>query len=453
MFPFPLMRWQSFVDFVVLSAVIYWLLNWSRKTRVLRLFLGIGGLVITGSLASRLGLIVTAWVLHVAAIAAVVMLVVVYYAEIRQALTHLDPFKRLIHFAPSGQIQNSVAIAEAAFALASIRCGALIVLTGEDSFENMVTGGTTLGGAISREILEAIFHRTSPVHDGAVIIDGDRISWVGVFLPLTQREDLPNHYGTRHRAAIGLAEQSDAKVIVVSEERGVVSLAEGTTVRIMENTSQLVQEMQKVDFRPSLPSVRGLLSRLFGNFRLKLSAVGLAALTWAVVFMTGASVRTFTIPIEFENVPAGLEISDPSTNVLAVQLRAATRLFDILDESQLVARVDLRGMNEGFHRITVQDINFLLPPGISLERTVPDTLRVLLAPRQSANARERKQPVSPIPAKERDPGTTDEAPSQATSRSETPSETETAPTSGREKGTGRAHVKSKSGYHPPAKTP
>lgn len=126
----PMIRWQSPVDFVVLIVVVYWLLRWASQTRVLRLFVGIAGLVITGSLARQLGLIVTAWILHMAAIAAVVLLVVVYHSEIRHALSHLDPLNRLVRTEPLGQTSDKVAIAEAAFALADIRRGALIVLTG-----------------------------------------------------------------------------------------------------------------------------------------------------------------------------------------------------------------------------------------------------------------------------------------------------------------------------------
>jgi diadenylate cyclase len=379
----PSMRWQSVVDFVVLSTVIYWLLDWARQTRVLRLFMGIGGLVLAGSAARRLDLVVTAWILHVAAIAAVVLLVVVYHIEIGHALTRLDPLNRLVRSLPAEQLSDQLAIAEAVFSMAATRRGALIVLTGKDPVGNIVNGGVPLGGSVSKEILEAIFRRVSPVHDGAVIIDNGRISRVGVFLPLTSREDLPKYYGTRHRAAIGLAEQSDARVIVVSEERCEVSLVEGTRIYLAENSNQLVELMQTAGHPAPLPSKHRLLTRLYSNLRLKLSALGIASLIWGLVFMTGSSVRTFTVPIEFENVPTGLEISEPANDVLAVQLRAATRLFTTLDESHLVVRADLRGMTEGVHDIEVTPDNLNLPPGISLEKAVPRALRVRLVPRQS----------------------------------------------------------------------
>ena len=373
-------RWQSVVDFLVLSTVIYWLLDWARQTRVLRLFVGIGCLVLTGSAARRLDLIVTAWILHVAAIAAVLLLVVVYHTEIRHALTRLDPLSRLVRSLPV-QLPDQLAISQAVFSMAETHRGALIVLAGKDPLENIVYGGVPLGGSVSKEILEAIFRKVSPVHDGAVIIENDRISRVGAFLPLTSRENLPKYYGTRHRAAIGLAEQTDARVIVVSEERGEVSLAEGRQIYLAENSDRLVELMQWADPPARRQSRQRLLTSLYSNLRLKLSALGIATLIWGIVFMTGASVRTFTVPIEFENVPAGLVISEPSNDVLVVQLRAAARLFATLDESQLVLRVDLRGMTEGFHSIKVSPDDLNLPPGISLEKAVPRTLRVRLVTR------------------------------------------------------------------------
>jgi diadenylate cyclase len=374
-------QWQRIVDFVVLSTVIYWLLKWAKKTHALRLFVGIVSLVIVGSMASRLGMIITAWILHVVAIASTVFLVLIYHVEIRLALMRLDPLNRLIRPDPRGKISDRAIVPCTAFTLAGLRCGALIVLTGKDYLGNVLTGGITLGGSISREILEAIFRKDSPVHDGAVIIEGNQISRVGVFLPLTSREDLPNHYGARHRAAIGLAEASDAKVIVVSEERGEVTLVGGGEVRRMGSADQLAQEVQYSDRGSSRPIGQRLWCYLAGNLKLKASALGIASLIWGVVFMTGTSVRSFAVPIEFENVPAGLDISEPVNNVLTVQLGATAQLFDILDVSQLAVRVDLGGMSEGVHRITVQKDNLNLPPGFALERVMPAIFKLSLSRR------------------------------------------------------------------------
>jgi hypothetical protein len=152
----------------------------------------------------------------------------------------------------------------------------------------------------------------------------------------------------------------------------------------MKTAAELLQLIQQPDQSLADRADPKLVRRLLGNWRLKLSALGIAGLIWGLVFMTGSSVRTFTVPIEFENVPAGMEIAEPTNTMIAVQLRAATRLFSTLDESQLVARVDLSGMKDGLCNVAVHADNLSLPPGIFLEQALPPSVRVRLVARQAA---------------------------------------------------------------------
>src|SRR5262245_32710644 len=315
MLPGSLLHWRSVVDCGVLTVVVYWFLNWAIQTRVLRLFVGIGALIIAGGFAGRMELVITAWILHIAAIAAVVLLVIVFHSEIRHALIHLDPLNRFVRSGSSGTSSDWLAVGEAAFSLAATHRGALIVLSGKQSLQNLLTGGVPLNGIISREILEAIFRKMSPVHDGAVVIHGDRISRVGAFLPLTSREELPRQYGTRHRAAVGLAEQTDAAVIVVSEERGEVSIVQRATITPVKDVADLVRRITGVSRVQASPGYSSRIrAHLLGNWKPKLLAVAISVLIWGLVFMTGSSIRTFTVPIELENMPAGLEVSEPLNN-------------------------------------------------------------------------------------------------------------------------------------------
>jgi uncharacterized protein (TIGR00159 family) len=381
---FQSFRWQHIVDFFVLFLVVYCLLNWSRRTRVLRIFIGIGGLFFAGAIAGQLELIITAWVFHIAAVAAIALLVVVYHAEISLTLAHLDLLTYFSRPFSASSSSSRATIAKAVFSMASARLGALIVLPGRDALDHLLTGGMPLGGKVSKEILEAIFQKESPVHDGAVIIEQDEIIRVGAFLPLSTRENLPHYYGTRHRAAIGLAEQSDAKIIVVSEERGEISLIVGKTITLLETAAELVQKMEQ--FKPPTSSTffRRLHVRIFRELYMKIAALGVAGLIWSSIFMTGSSVRSYAVPIEFKNVPAGLEIVEPSNPLLSVRLRASTRLFGTLDESRLVARLDLKGMQEGTHKITIKTENLNLPPGFVLEQVLPTPLILRLSPAKKA---------------------------------------------------------------------
>lgn len=307
------LRWQNLVDFAVLFLVTFWLLRWLRATRVLRIFMGIGGLLLAGSLAGRVDLVLTAWVFHLAALAAVALLVVVYHAEIRHALAHLDLFTYFTSPFSGVSSSSRSSIARAVFSMASARLGALLAIPDRDSLDHLLTGGMPLGGTVSKEILEAIFQKESPVHDGAVVIEKDRIVRVGAFLPLSTREDLPNYFGTRHRAAVGLAEQSDAKIIVVSEERGAVSLITGRTITQLGTAAELIQKLEKLKPQSPVRFLRRLHVAIFRDPRLKVAAFGIACLVWGLFFMAGSSLRSYAVPIEFINVPAGLDIAEPSS--------------------------------------------------------------------------------------------------------------------------------------------
>lgn len=373
------LRWQNPVDFLVLATVIYWLLHWGRQTRALRFLIGIGAMVMTGSLSYRLDLILTAWVLHVSAGATIVLLVVVYHAEIRHALAHLDLINRWIKSSNTIQLTDRSTIAEASFSLAASRLGALIVLAGQDSLDDLISGGVPLGGLISREILESIFRKGSPIHDGAVIIENGRIARVGAFLPLSGREDLPMIFGTRHRAAIGLAENSDATVIVVSEERGEVSLVRGSHFQKIERAPDLARHIELLAGSSLQGSKAKGRWRLFRNWRLKLASLAIAGLIWTLIFATGTSVRTYSVPIEYQNVPAGCEVSSPSSGFISVQLRAASWLFGAMNWQRLVITVDLKGIPVGHRKIEIAAQNLDLPPGILFEQAFPSSLQFNLS--------------------------------------------------------------------------
>ena len=374
-------RWQIVVDFVVLSVALYWLLHLGRQTRVLRMVIGIGGLLLCSVLASRVDLPITAGILLLVALVAVLLLVLLYYAEIRYALTHLDPLTRLARTGNIGKESDFRAISEAAFALGAANRGALLVLVGKISLDHLLTGGVPLGGKISQEIIEAIFRKVSPVHDGATIIDDAQISRVGVFLPLTRRTDLPTYLGTRHRSALGLAEQSDALIIVVSEERGEVSVVQGKTIRKVEQVTDLMELLKAFSPGTSSAKSRTFPHRVFNNWQLKLISIGLALLVWGLIFPVN-EVRRITVPIEFQNVPLGLEVVELSSTSLVVQLRAVNWFYSGLSTDHLVAKIDLKSAPEGFHTTVIQEETLGLPPGIVLVKVTPAILTIRLVSRQ-----------------------------------------------------------------------
>jgi uncharacterized protein (TIGR00159 family) len=382
MIPLNLVRWQSVVDFVVLTAALYILLRWAQQARALRVALVVLGLHAAALVSRHFDLVLTSWVLDGAAILAIVVLLLVFQAELRRFFMRLDSLLNWRTQAASNLSETYQSIAQAAFRLASGSIGALIVIVRRNAVWELVSGGITLEASVSPEILEAIFQKTSPVHDGAVIVRGDRIVQAAAVLPLTERERVPSYYGTRHRAAMGLSERCDALVVVVSEERAEVTLMEGRRITRFDQEPKLAQTLEKLCAEPPADLRSKLRQWLLSNARVKLAALGLAAAIWSTSFLsTGTTVRTVSVPVQFVSVPSGMDIGMLSTDRLEVQVRGSAWLMDSVSLTRLVASFNLRGARAGRLNLTVESGNVNLPPGIVMERVLPAKIAVNLAPR------------------------------------------------------------------------
>jgi uncharacterized protein (TIGR00159 family) len=368
-----LLQWQNIVDFLVLFATLYMLLRWGKDARALRMTLAIAALRAGALLAGQFDLAITALLLDAASLVAIVLLLIAYQSELRHALMRLDFVGWLVPYRRKVTIEKAArAVSSAAFALAHARIGALIVVTRRDSISDLIEGGFNLGGEISPEILEAIFQKDSPVHDGAAVIEGDYITRIAAILPATQRMDIPRGYGTRHRAALGLAEKCDALVVVVSEERGEVNLMRGREILKMDSAGMLESKLEEAQPGLRFRAEARLKQLFFGNLGLKAVALALSlAFWWISFFLVGHSVRTVTIPVEFSSVPANTEISRLSTSTVQVQIRGSAWILDSVSLNTLVARLDLAGAKEGPHTLNVNEATLDLPPGLRIQDISP----------------------------------------------------------------------------------
>lgn len=212
------------VDVFVVALAIYWALMLIRGTRAVQMVTGLLVLMAVRLVADWTNLETVAMILENFFGWAVVILVVIFQHDIRRALTRMG--RPLFSSVP--QLKQSEILEEivrAAQRLSQNGVGALIVLARENQLEDQVEGGVPIDAFVNREMLAAIFQATSPLHDGAAVIQDGRIAQARCVLPLTQRAGLPEGVGTRHRAAVGLTEESDALVVVVSEETGQIALS------------------------------------------------------------------------------------------------------------------------------------------------------------------------------------------------------------------------------------
>jgi len=225
-------NWQSIVDIAVVAVIIYQLLMLIKGTRAVQLIKGLFVLLVVSVLAKQIELTTLSWMLDKVWTMLLVALPVVFQPELRRALEQLGRGKFItMHSASTGPEEYKKLIEELVRCtqiLSQSRIGALIVIEKQTGIQEFVDTGIKIDGVVSSEFLVNIFIPKSPLHDGAIIIRGDRVAAAGCFLPLTQDNRLQKDLGTRHRAALGLSEVSDALIIIVSEETGVISTAKNS---------------------------------------------------------------------------------------------------------------------------------------------------------------------------------------------------------------------------------
>jgi diadenylate cyclase len=221
--------WTSLVDIALVAIVIYWLFILIRGTRAVRIVIGLSILYLIYLVAQALDLRLLSTLLQTGAVVGLFAVVVVFQPELRRALEQIGRVGSFNRFFVSGDVSGAERVAReisrAARLLAGSRHGALIVLERDTGLQDLATdSGVPIHADLRAELLATIFYHGTALHDGAVIVAGEKIIAAAVLLPLSQNVLDSERYGTRHRAAIGISEQTDAIVVVVSEETGSISL-------------------------------------------------------------------------------------------------------------------------------------------------------------------------------------------------------------------------------------
>jgi diadenylate cyclase len=222
----PAMTWWDVLDITIVSVVIYEIVKALRGTRAVQMAMGMA-LLLLMSYVSRWGHLETIdWLIRNSLGYVVFAVIVLFQADIRRALAHLGraPFFRYF-LTTEGAEETIEEIVVAATQLSGLRIGAIIVIERQIGLRNYIEAGLPLDAMLTYDLLVSMFQPKSPLHDGAVIVQNDRIAAAACFLPLTINPLLARHLGTRHRAAIGLTEENDAIAIIVSEETGNISIA------------------------------------------------------------------------------------------------------------------------------------------------------------------------------------------------------------------------------------
>jgi len=230
---------RAIIDIAIIAFVFYRLIILIRGTRAVQLIKGIGILLGISFLVNVLQLRTISWILEQVRLALIVALPIVFQPELRRALEQIGRgkfFARPLAFLGEEDMSRLISeVVRATQVLVKLQYGALIVIEKETGINDYIETGVTMDSVVSAELLINIFVPNTPLHDGAAILRGDRVAAAGCFLPLSDNPYLSKQLGTRHRAALGMSENSDAVAIVISEETGVVSVAhDGKLLRFLD---------------------------------------------------------------------------------------------------------------------------------------------------------------------------------------------------------------------------
>ncbi len=237
-------KWIDAVDVLIVAFVAYQLLLMFKGTRALQMILGLALVYLASRIALKGGLLTVNWVLQNLLAVWFLLIIILFQPELRRTLATFGLRSRLLRaFAKREEAYMIDEIVRSAASLAAKKIGAIIVLEQETKLSDYVDSGVPLDARVSRRLLESIFCSGSPLHDGAVVIQGGRVAAASCLLPLSLASDVSEGLGTRHRAAIGLTEETDAIVIVVSEEMGSVSLVQAGAIINKGLDSQMLRRL------------------------------------------------------------------------------------------------------------------------------------------------------------------------------------------------------------------
>ena len=274
------------LDIALVATLIYALLAWFKRTKAAFVAMGMLMLALVYTFARTTGMTITVWMLQGFFAVSIISVVVIFQEELRYVFERIAVWS-LRSGAPSRSAPPPVEILAATVAkLARDKTGALIVLHGKDPLHRHVDGGWNLDGELSRPLLESIFDRHSPGHDGAVIVDHGRVARFGCHLPLSKAVANRIDLGTRHTAALGVTERTDALCIVVSEERGTISVSRNGELEVVADPHALQRRLETFLGEISPLPAKQTVSRFFThNMREKGMAIAVSALMW--LFFSG----------------------------------------------------------------------------------------------------------------------------------------------------------------------
>jgi len=375
-------RWQDVLDILILAFVFYRLYFFLKEKRALRMIMALFALLCFYMIAQWIDLPLSVWWLKNLWAVILLFLVVIFQQEIREVLGGFN-FSTFFFGRPKRREPSLEAlgkIAEAAFQMIDKGIGGLIVLQRRDDLGELIHGNIPLDASVNEDMLISIFAPQSPLHDGAVIIERDRIRHATAVLPVSNSASFPREWGTRHRAGVGITEVSDAECVIISEERKEVLLASRGKVEKKQSKEELKESLSAYA-HVSRTTDKGVpwSKRLFKDLPQKSFFLFLACLLWILIIGSQQGETSFNVPIEYYFIPQNLQIVGDPPREIHVRLKGSHRLLSSIEPGSVRAQINLSNAHSGTNQLSLSEKNMSVPPGISTTNFYPRTIIVQLS--------------------------------------------------------------------------
>jgi diadenylate cyclase len=371
-----LLDWRTIIDISLIATCLFFLYQTINRLGTWKIVVGILAAMMIFLMANFFDLAGIGWIYRNLSSVVIIALIVIFQPELRKIFERAVSVRR-------NEIHDygkdlSIMIAEALFAMAKQRCGAILVFPGKEPITEYVSGGFLLDAKPSYPLLMSIFDHNSPGHDGAMIITGGVFTQFGVRLPVSESSKLPQEYGTRHHAALGLAEKTDSLVIVVSEERGAVSVFYMGKMIKSDNQKAVVSTIATHwESTSSYPFDFLRNKNRWTVFNQMALSLALALLFWSTIIVAqGERIeRVFTVPVEYMASPPSLALVGEREKEVQLYLGGTKSDLDaIVNLSDLSVKIDLSKVGPGTQSFFITNDDIRLPKGVKLIEVTPSRI-------------------------------------------------------------------------------
>ncbi|KKS77933.1 MAG: putative membrane protein [Parcubacteria group bacterium GW2011_GWC1_43_11b] len=376
-----LIELKDFLDVLIVASLFYVALIFIRQTRSYFIFYAI--VLISGIyfLSTKFDLGLTRQIFQPFLTFAIFFLAIIFQRDLRRFFDWFFISGQKIVWEKKKTISDEVSLAvmRAVDIMSKKKIGALLVFPGDYPLDTLVEGGWLLDGKVSSPLLLSIFDTSSPGHDGAVIIDNNRLYRFGVHLPLAENYQSFDKAGTRHRAGAGITERSDALAVIVSEERGDISIARDGKLQLITSVDELrvkISDHIKVNTHLTTGFWHYFLAR---NTWMKVVSVSLAFIFWfSYVFSGGTVTKTLSVPIEARFIRENLVVEQVSPQSIKVTVTGNEKDLRGLDSGQVKAIIDLPKAEAGWQDVQIKNDNISYPAYVKLIKIDPQVVKITL---------------------------------------------------------------------------